>query len=454
MDEILLCDKCNVAVHQQCYGIKAIPPGNWFCDSCAFGMDTNRLSCALCPYPGGAFYATDDGKWIHAFCCGWIPGVKEVDSKNKRQQNIPIEAIEEKCTIDSAEAFSTTLSEHQISSTLEEIFFNDSRVQSLLSVDPGRFTLKCSLCSYRSGACLQCDHGKCPAAAHPYCILRKKGNSKSKSAAALKRKRKESFANLVVSTTTSDEEMHKGRFSCCIQLSTCRLQFVKKVYCARHFEDAYSPPLPDFFIDSVFPPLKKSTTCQPTQVAAPLGKAEVAKATTKPRRERKKNITYIPNQCESGNIDIGGMDTIISASPISPLAHCQPPSLAILDQFQLVAEDFSGLLQLCEDMTALWSVTLSNSSSTSSSSSSSSASSSPSLSSNSGRPVLSSFPVFLEAFLRAIGRRSPRLRNIFHSMYSQLRPVIANGLLTGKRREEDDYQILRSVCYTLQSCHR
>ena len=28
-NEILLCDSCNVSVHQTCYGIKVIPKGNW-----------------------------------------------------------------------------------------------------------------------------------------------------------------------------------------------------------------------------------------------------------------------------------------------------------------------------------------------------------------------------------------------------------------------------------------
>lgn len=29
-DEIVFCDKCDVACHQKCYGIARIPKGNWY----------------------------------------------------------------------------------------------------------------------------------------------------------------------------------------------------------------------------------------------------------------------------------------------------------------------------------------------------------------------------------------------------------------------------------------
>lgn len=31
---MLYCDRCNIAVHQGCYGIAAIPDGDWFCAPC------------------------------------------------------------------------------------------------------------------------------------------------------------------------------------------------------------------------------------------------------------------------------------------------------------------------------------------------------------------------------------------------------------------------------------
>lgn len=34
-NEIILCDNCDFAVHQMCYGVREIPDGEWLCNSCA-----------------------------------------------------------------------------------------------------------------------------------------------------------------------------------------------------------------------------------------------------------------------------------------------------------------------------------------------------------------------------------------------------------------------------------
>ena len=30
----LICSRCDVVVHQACYGVGSIPKGDWFCDPC------------------------------------------------------------------------------------------------------------------------------------------------------------------------------------------------------------------------------------------------------------------------------------------------------------------------------------------------------------------------------------------------------------------------------------
>ena len=36
-DDLVICEKCNVAVHQSCYGhgmLQQFPQGDWYCERC------------------------------------------------------------------------------------------------------------------------------------------------------------------------------------------------------------------------------------------------------------------------------------------------------------------------------------------------------------------------------------------------------------------------------------
>ncbi|RHY24528.1 hypothetical protein DYB32_008815 [Aphanomyces invadans] len=69
---IIFCDKCDVAVHQRCYGVATIPKSDFYCDKCS-AKGPVVPQCALCPHPHGALKQTVEGLWVHVFCALWCP---------------------------------------------------------------------------------------------------------------------------------------------------------------------------------------------------------------------------------------------------------------------------------------------------------------------------------------------------------------------------------------------
>jgi PHD-finger len=84
-DPILFCDgvHCGLAVHMSCYGLHAVPEGDWWCDACTDGhgerrRDSNRWRCCLCKGSGGALKREAEGeragsgrKLAHIVCALW-----------------------------------------------------------------------------------------------------------------------------------------------------------------------------------------------------------------------------------------------------------------------------------------------------------------------------------------------------------------------------------------------
>ncbi|KAJ7808622.1 PHD-zinc-finger like domain-containing protein [Mycena leptocephala] len=129
---IVFCDGCNVAVHQaDCYGVPYIPEGQWLCRPCSVSPGA-QVSCILCPNSGGAFKQTAHGEWIHLLCAIWVP-----------------------------ETFVSN-----------EVFMEP--VIGIEDISKQRWKLKCSICTRREGACIQCVQQSCFLAFHVTCARKSK----------------------------------------------------------------------------------------------------------------------------------------------------------------------------------------------------------------------------------------------------------------------------------------
>lgn len=68
---IVYCSRCNICVHQNCYGIQSLPKGNWICELCrSFGPQGQLMRCPLCPSLGGCLRRTqtlsNSDRWLRS----------------------------------------------------------------------------------------------------------------------------------------------------------------------------------------------------------------------------------------------------------------------------------------------------------------------------------------------------------------------------------------------------
>ncbi|KAF6072268.1 PHD-zinc-finger like domain family protein [Candida albicans] len=126
---IVFCDGCDIAVHQECYGVAFIPEGQWLCRKCM--INKNRTTeCVFCPSTTGAFKQLDNSLWSHVICGLWI---NELYFANPIYME-PIEGME--------------------------------------GIPKSRWKLTCYICKQRVGACIQCCNRSCFQAYHVTCAKR------------------------------------------------------------------------------------------------------------------------------------------------------------------------------------------------------------------------------------------------------------------------------------------
>lgn len=128
---IVFCDGCNIAVHQECYGVAFIPEGQWLCRKCMINKH-KQFDCIFCPSKTGAFKQLDNSLWSHLVCGLWI---NELYFANPIYME-PIEGID--------------------------------------LIPKSRWRLNCYICKLKVGACIQCVNKNCFLAYHVTCAKRAK----------------------------------------------------------------------------------------------------------------------------------------------------------------------------------------------------------------------------------------------------------------------------------------
>ena len=157
VNPILLCDGCDVPVHQFCYGVDpgvAASDAPWFCDGCLFYKREKSVQrpaegmpvCALCPAPWGAL------RVLSQHSVQRLPRHGMLNGQRAR-------LVHAACITAVPEAYC------EMRGTAEDRAF----VGQTSGVDAERWELQCELCKIPHGAPVQCSAGNCYLAFHPLC---------------------------------------------------------------------------------------------------------------------------------------------------------------------------------------------------------------------------------------------------------------------------------------------
>ncbi|KAJ2253791.1 histone demethylase activity (H3-K9 specific) [Coemansia sp. RSA 451] len=161
------CQQCGLTVHALCSALE-VDDGNYRCANCE--MDTDQLSCALCPFQNGLLLPVkheseeDRGpEFVHFLCANFISETYFDGPPDLPTPTSPMQ------TEDRVSTRSRTAA--QASQTVG-VMCSSAKVCGVQSISKSRFTGKCMYCSDTMqcvGAVVQCSHAKCFRVFHPMC---------------------------------------------------------------------------------------------------------------------------------------------------------------------------------------------------------------------------------------------------------------------------------------------
>uniref|UniRef100_K3WLS9 PHD-type domain-containing protein n=1 Tax=Globisporangium ultimum (strain ATCC 200006 / CBS 805.95 / DAOM BR144) TaxID=431595 RepID=K3WLS9_GLOUD len=160
---IVFCDRCDLAVHQGCYGIVKLPNNEFYCDRCSIEDDGedpgSSVFCQLCSLRDGAFKRTVDGKWVHVVCALWCPKVWIGNLQNLSDISLVAGANQGRF-LDPTTEVATRIGLSKGDTQKAE----DGYVVPAL--DQGSL---CMHCKVACGRTIRCIHSGCKSSFHPLC---------------------------------------------------------------------------------------------------------------------------------------------------------------------------------------------------------------------------------------------------------------------------------------------
>jgi hypothetical protein len=188
---ILFCERpgCNLAVHQQCYGIPSVPAGEWLCAPCSGGsaLHPSMIACVLCGVHGGPLRpvvasgtnaaAVDVNRvkqWCHPHCARLI-SVNGIAPHVKVLETGLIVGLLDTIPASSGATIAADKQSHISidADTKNDLIGNSSRGSStwLSFLLSSRLSACCCVCGTSHGVCIPCCVPGCSGGVHPLCAL-------------------------------------------------------------------------------------------------------------------------------------------------------------------------------------------------------------------------------------------------------------------------------------------
>lgn len=235
-NQIVFCSKCNVSVHQLCYGLYEVPENDWICELClVYGESGKYMKCLLCTCRGGAmkeikvkttdnfiqknfpqYYNSISSKeltpinnwdvnthkglfydfyhekfnfekdeisdiepvpencWVHLSCSLWMPEMylKPIEVPKKKDR-FPKKPSRKFEKLTEVECIEDSVKKSSISREfLHKINKGKYELVGLKNISQGRFGWDCSICCMNNGAVLNCSYENCYKTFHIECAKR------------------------------------------------------------------------------------------------------------------------------------------------------------------------------------------------------------------------------------------------------------------------------------------